>query len=132
VPAENTPAFGAIAERFRRGGDLERAVALCQEGLAKFPDALSARVTLGWALLDLGRYDEAREALESALKRAPDNLAAIRGLAELHDRAEHTMLVPMGGPDAPAGEAFEVDPSASTTPADVLGKRRRAGERKQK
>ena len=98
VPAEETPAFGAIAERFRRGGDLERAVALCQDGLKRFPHNLSARVTLGWALLDLGRYDEAREALESVLKRAPDNLAAIRGLAELHDRAEHTMMLPMDGP----------------------------------
>jgi tetratricopeptide (TPR) repeat protein len=98
VPADETPAFGAIAERFRRAGDLERAVALCQDGLKRFPRNLSARVTLGWALLDLGRYDEAREALESVLKRAPDNLAAIRGLAELHDRAEHTMMLPMDGP----------------------------------
>jgi hypothetical protein len=122
VPAEDTPAFGAIAERFRRAGDLERAVALCQEGLAKFPHTLSARVTLGWALLDLGRYDEARQALESALKRAPDNLAAIRGLAELHDRAEHTMHVPMDGPsqwppDPAAVDHLEVDPSASSAPA---------------
>jgi hypothetical protein len=98
VPAEETPAFGAIAERFRRAGDLERAVALCQDGLRRFPDHLSARVTLGWSLLDLGKYEEAREALEQVLKRAPDNLAAIRGLAELHDRAEHTMMLPMDGP----------------------------------
>lgn len=124
VPAEDTPAFGAIAERFRRAGDLERAVALCQEGLVKFPDHLSARVTLGWSLLDLGRYDEARDALESALKRAPDNLAAIRGLAELHDRAEHTMLVPMDGPgqwppDPSALDGLHFDPAARSTPADV-------------
>lgn len=98
VPAEETPAFGAIAERFRRAGDLERAVALCQDGLRRFPDHLSARVTLGWSLLDLGKYEDAREALEQVLKRAPDNLAAIRGLAELHDRAEHTMMLPMDGP----------------------------------
>jgi hypothetical protein len=48
---------------------------------------VSGRVTLGWALLDLGRFDEARQELQHALKRAPDNLAAIRGLAHLH---EHT------------------------------------------
>ena len=98
VPAEDTAAFGAIAERFRRGGALERAVSLCREGLQKFPDHVSARVTLGWALLDLGKYDEARTELEQVLRRAPDNLAAIRGLAELHDRFEHTLNLPMDGP----------------------------------
>jgi len=96
--AEESSAFGPIAERFRRAGDLDRAVSLCREGLAKFPHHISARVTLGWSLLDLGKYDEARHELEQVLRRAPDNLAAIRGLAELHDRAEHTMNLPMDGP----------------------------------
>ena len=109
VPAEDTPAFGGIAERFRRAGDLDRAVALCRDGLKKFPDHLSARVTLGWALLDLGKYEDARLELEQALKRAPDNLAAIRGLAELHDRAEHTMLLPMDGPGQWPPDAESVD-----------------------
>ncbi len=88
VPAEETPAFGGIAERFRRAGDLDRAIALCEDGLRRFPHQLSARVTLGWALLDKGRYAEARAELEQVLRKAPDNLAAIRGLAELHDRTE--------------------------------------------
>jgi len=109
VPAEDTPAFGGIAERFRRAGDLDRAVALCRDGLKKFPDHLSARVTLGWALLDQGKYEDARIELEQALKRAPDNLAAIRGLAELHDRAEHTMLLPMDGPGQWPPDAESVD-----------------------
>ncbi len=109
VPAEETPAFGGIAERFRRAGDLDRAVALCRDGLKRFPDHLSARVTLGWSLLDLGKYDEARVELEQALKRAPDNLAAIRGLAELHDRAEHTMLLPMDGPGQWPPDAETID-----------------------
>jgi hypothetical protein len=89
VPAEETPAFAGIAERFRRAGDLDRAIALCRDGLKRFPTQLSARVTLGWALLDRGEYDEARAELEQVIRRAPDNLAAIRGLAELHDRADN-------------------------------------------
>ncbi|MEO8071399.1 MAG: tetratricopeptide repeat protein, partial [Acidobacteriota bacterium] len=91
APAEDTPAFGGIAERFRRAGDLDRAITLCRDGLTRFPGQLSARVTLGWALLDKGQYEEARLELEQVLKRAPDNLAAIRGLAELHDREEQSM-----------------------------------------
>jgi tetratricopeptide (TPR) repeat protein len=119
VPAEETPAFGAIAERFRRAGELERAVELCRDGLRRFPDHLSAQVTLGWSLMDLGRYDEARTALERVLKRAPDNLAAIRGLAELHDRAEHTMMLPMDGPGQwpPPMDDLVEDPPAPPAPS---------------
>jgi len=123
VPAEDTPAFGGIAERFRRAGDLDRAIQLCRDGLKKFPDHLSARVTLGWALLDQGKYDDARVELEQALKRAPDNLAAIRGLAELHDRAEHTMMLPMDGPgqwppDADAIDSIQTEPAADAAAFD--------------
>jgi len=96
--AEESAAFGPVAERFRRAGDLDRAISLCREGLQKFPNTISARVTLGWALLDQGKFDQARVELEQVMRRAPDNLAAIRGLAELHDRAEHTMNLPMDGP----------------------------------
>lgn len=92
VPAEETPAFGGIAERFRRAGDLDRAIALCHDGLKRFPDQLSARVTLGWALLDSGQYEAARVELAKVLRHAPDNLAAIRGMAELHDRNDGQAL----------------------------------------
>jgi len=78
--------FSVIAERFRRAGQFDRAVALCREGLEAYPDHLSARVTLGCALLDLGQHVEAHRELQAVLKRAPDNLAAIRGLADLHAR----------------------------------------------
>lgn len=119
VPAEDTPAFGGIAERFRRAGDLDRAIQLCRDGLKKFPDHLSARVTLGWSLLDLGKYDDARVQLEQALKRAPDNLAAIRGLAELHERAEQTMNLPMDGPGQWPPDAETID-ALTSAPADDL------------
>ena len=120
VPAEDTPAFGAIAERFRRAGDLERAVALCRDGLKKFPDHLSARVTLGWALLDQGQYEEARHELQQVLSRAPDNLAAIRGLAELHDRAENTVELSLTGPGPWPPEPAAIEAVApETAPADA-------------
>jgi hypothetical protein len=119
APAEDTPSFGAIAERFRRAGDLDRAIALCQEGLKKFPNQLSARVTLGWSFLDKGEYDLARTELERVLRRAPDNLAAIRGLAELHDRAEHSVsgLSPDGTWTAPEETAEEPAPLPVAPPA---------------
>jgi tetratricopeptide (TPR) repeat protein len=79
-------AFAALAEEYRRAGRFEDAIATCQSGLQRHPAYLSARVTLGRALLELGRFDEARQELEHVLRAAPENLAAIRGLAEIHHR----------------------------------------------
>ena len=79
-------AFAALAEEYRRAGRYEEAIATCQAGLQRHPAYLSARVTLGRALLQLGQYVEAREELEHVLRAAPENLAAIRGLAEIHHR----------------------------------------------
>jgi tetratricopeptide (TPR) repeat protein len=47
---------------------------------------LSARVTLGRALIELGDLDAARKELQTVLGGAPENLSAIRGLAEIHQR----------------------------------------------
>jgi tetratricopeptide (TPR) repeat protein len=79
-------AFAALAEEYRRAGRFEEAVETCTTGLQRHPSYLSARVTLGRALLEVGRYEEAQQELEHVLKLAPENLAAIRGLAEIHHR----------------------------------------------
>lgn len=123
--AEKTSTFAPIAERLRRSGDPERAVEVCREGLSRFPDHLSGRVTLGWALLDLGHYDEARAELEQVLRRAPDNLAAIRGLAELHDREQLSVVMPsdtlLWGSE-PAAEPDAVETTAEESAAvDEVG-----------
>jgi hypothetical protein len=72
------------AEKLRRAGNPQGAIDLCRDALVRFPGHISARVTLGWALLDLGQLKEARDEFEIVRKSAPDNYAAIRGLAQLH------------------------------------------------
>jgi tetratricopeptide (TPR) repeat protein len=79
-------AFARLAEEYRRDGRLEEAVRMCRLGLAQHPTYISARVTLGRALLALGRVDEAALELEAVLGEAPENLAAIRALAEARER----------------------------------------------
>jgi tetratricopeptide (TPR) repeat protein len=79
-------AFAQLAEEFRRAGEYEEAVRVCRTGLATHPSYLSARVTLGRALIELEQYDEAQTELEYVLRSAPENLAAIRGLAEIEQR----------------------------------------------
>jgi tetratricopeptide (TPR) repeat protein len=98
-------AFAALAEEYRRSRQFDDAIATCRTGLQRHPAYLSARVTLGRSLLEIGRYDEARQELEHVLRVAPENLAAIRALAEIHHRA---------------GELHEAEPHfSSAEPEDV-------------
>jgi tetratricopeptide (TPR) repeat protein len=77
-------AFAQLAEEFRRAGQLQEAVDTSRAGLKTHPAYHSARVTLGRALLELKQFEDAQRELEQVLKSAPENLAAIRGLAEAH------------------------------------------------
>jgi tetratricopeptide (TPR) repeat protein len=79
-------AFAQLAEEYRRGGRLEGAVRVCRAGLAYHPGYLSARVTLGRALMALGRDEDARAELEYVLRAAPDNLVARKGLDDILGR----------------------------------------------
>ena len=112
---ENDPesiAFAQLAEEYRRGGDFEEAIKICREGLARHPGYLSAQVTLGRALIESGQYDEARQELEAVLSVAPDNLAAIRGLADIHQL--HGDVEPVrtaATPEAPVNAVEPTDPA---------------------
>jgi tetratricopeptide (TPR) repeat protein len=76
-------AFAQLAEELRRSGALQEAVDICRAGLAIHPSYLSARVTLGRALIELNELDAAQAELERVLEHAAENLAAIRGLGEV-------------------------------------------------
>lgn len=79
-------AFAQLAEEHRRAGQYDDAVAVCRNGLAVHPGYLSARVTLARTLVEIDRLPEAREEFQTVLNAAPDNLAALRGLAEVLHR----------------------------------------------
>ena len=61
-------AFAALAEEYRRAGQFEEAIAVCTAGLVRHPSYLSAHVTLGRALIEVGRFDAAKEELEYVLQ----------------------------------------------------------------
>jgi tetratricopeptide (TPR) repeat protein len=79
-------AFAQLAEECRRAEEYQEAVDTCRAGLALHPGYLSARVTLGRSLIELDQLDEAQVELDLVLASAPENLAAIRGLAEIFHR----------------------------------------------
>lgn len=87
-------AFAQLAEEYRRGGDHDEAVRVCRAGLAHHPTYLSARVTLGRALMALGHGREAEAEFELVLQTAPDNLFALKGLEELRQRGQSAGTAP--------------------------------------
>ena len=88
-------AFAALAEEYRRAGRYEEAIAVCTAGLARHPSYLSAHVTLGRALMETGRMEAARHALQVVLRVAPENPAAIQALADLDRRQEVPAVAPV-------------------------------------
>jgi len=79
-------AFAALAEEYRRDGNFTDAIDTCVAGLKRHPSYLSAHVTLGRSLIEVGRFEEAEQELQFVLRAAPENLAAIRGMADIHHR----------------------------------------------
>src|SRR5688572_7778603 len=79
-------AFAQLAEEYRRAGQHAEAIEVCRVGLVVHPGYLSARVTLARSLVEMGDLDAAQAELERVLSQAPDNLVAIRGLADLSYR----------------------------------------------
>lgn len=113
-------AFAALAEEYRRAGQFEEAIATCEAGLQRHPAYLSARVTLGRSLIEVGRYEQAQEQLEQVLRAAPENLAAIRGLAEIHHRRGELpeALDQYRSGAAPPAQDVAVVPAPSPVPAE--------------
>jgi tetratricopeptide (TPR) repeat protein len=79
-------AFAPLAEELRRAGRLGEAVQTCRAGLALHTEYATARATLGRALLDQGALDDALAELTTVLAAAPEHLAALKGIAEIHAR----------------------------------------------
>jgi Flp pilus assembly protein TadD len=79
-------AFAQLAEEYRRAGAFREAVNVCRAGLDVHPAYLSARVTLGRSLIELGDLEGAQRELQRVQEDAPENLPAIRGLAQIDRR----------------------------------------------
>jgi len=75
--------FAPLANEYRKSGDLERAIELCQTHLIDQPGNMNGHVVCGQALFEAGRYDESRVTFETALELDPENLIALRHLGDI-------------------------------------------------
>src|SRR3954463_7720945 len=75
--------FAPLANEYRKAGDPEQAVFICEEYLPQQPGHMSGHIVYGQALFDLARYDDARAVFETALSLDPENLIALRHLGDI-------------------------------------------------
>jgi tetratricopeptide (TPR) repeat protein len=133
-------AFAQLGEECRRAGLYTEAVAVCRAGLELHPGYASARVTLGRALLELNDLDMALVEFGHVLRSAPDNLAAIRSVADIHRRQGSLALaleqyraalaLAHNDPDLQeivAELAREVEPAAAESSVRVAGSAEQPG-----
>ena len=109
APARAAPSLYDQAVDARRSGDPAQAAELLAQVVAAEPQNSDALVQYGFALLALGRLDEADSAFARALARAPDYADATLGralVAERQGRVEDARrlvaAVPPGNADAAA------------------------------
>jgi tetratricopeptide (TPR) repeat protein len=70
----------ALAEY--RAGNYQAAVSICQEEIARDASNLEAHIVMGWSLLKLGRYEEARTSAQNARRLNYYDARAIEILGE--------------------------------------------------
>src|SRR5215211_6371838 len=75
--------FAALANEYRKSGDLEQAVALCRTHLPQQPNHISGHIVFGQALFEAGELAEARTVFQTALSLDPENLIALRHLGDI-------------------------------------------------
>ena len=78
-------AFVPLADAHRRLGDLDKALALIQEGLGTHPDFASAHLVLGWVHRSRQQPDDAMRSFERVLALDAENMVARAAIAELID-----------------------------------------------
>ena len=75
--------FAPLANEYRKAGDLDQAIFICQEYLPQQPGHMSGHIVYAQTLFEMGRHDEAKAVFETALSLDPENLIALRHLGDI-------------------------------------------------
>jgi tetratricopeptide (TPR) repeat protein len=80
-------AFAQLADLYRKAGRNRDAIALCRDGLARYPHYTTARLILAKAHVAEGNADQALAELSTILEVSPRDVQSHRLAAEIHRRA---------------------------------------------
>jgi len=75
--------FAPLADAYRKRGDVDRAIAILEEGLEKYPDYVSAHVILGKCFYDKGATERAKVEFEKALQHDSENMVALKFMGDI-------------------------------------------------
>ena len=106
-------AFVPLADAHRQDGDLDKALAIIQEGLAIHSDFASAHLVLAWVHRAREEPDDAMRSFERVLALDAENTVARGAIAELVDEQKVQAYL-----DEVAAKELE-ERSAEPTPEDV-------------
>jgi tetratricopeptide (TPR) repeat protein len=79
--------FAPLANEYRKVGDLDQAIFICQAHLPQQPGHMSGHIVYAQTLFEMGRYDESKAAFGTALALDPENMIALRHLGDIARQA---------------------------------------------
>jgi tetratricopeptide (TPR) repeat protein len=82
-------AFAQLADLYRKAGRTRDAIALCRNGLTRYPHYTTARLILAKALVADGQLAPAQVELEAILEMSPKDIQCHRLAAEIQRRLGH-------------------------------------------
>ena len=75
--------FAPLADAYRKSGDVEKAIELCEKGLEGYPDYASAHVILGKCFYDKGATERSRAEFERVIEIDPENMVALKFMGDI-------------------------------------------------
>jgi len=78
--------FAALADAYRKAGDIEAAIETAEQGVKKHPKYLSGLVVLGQAYQEKQEFEKAVDLFRQVTRMNPENVPAQRALAQIYDR----------------------------------------------
>ena len=78
--------FAALADAYRKQGDVDLAIEYVKGGIEMRPDYASAHIVLGRCYLDKDMDNDAADAFEEVLQLDAENIIALKSLAEISER----------------------------------------------
>jgi tetratricopeptide (TPR) repeat protein len=75
--------FAPLADAYRKNGQVDRAIELCEAGLTRFPDYASAHVILGKCFYDKGATERSRAEFERVIELDGENMVALKFMGDI-------------------------------------------------